>query len=43
MHTLVVVEDVEVAEQITKFLNEYGISVHNYDFDHSYQAIAQSF
>ena len=43
MPTLVVVEDVEVAEQITQFLDEYGISVHNYDFDHSDQAIAQSF
>ena len=35
LHTLVVVEDVEVAEQVTQFLDEYGISVHNYDFDHS--------
>ena len=43
MHTLVVVEDLEVAEQVTQFLDEYGISVHNYDFDHSDQAIAQSF
>ena len=43
MHTLVVVGDVEVAEEVTQFLDEYGISVHNYDFDHSDQAIAQSF
>ena len=43
MHTLVIVEDVEVAEQVTKFLDEYGISVHNYDFDHSDQVIAQPF
>ena len=43
MHTLVVVEDVEVAEQVTQFLDKHGISVHNYDFDHKKQAIAQSF
>ena len=43
MHTLVVVEDVEVAEQVTQFLDKYGIPVHNYDFDHSDQVIAQSF
>ena len=43
MHTLVIVEGVEVAEQVTQFLDEYGISVHNYDFDHSDQVIAQSF
>ena len=43
MHTLVVIEDVEVAEQVTQFLGEHGISVYNYDFDHSEQAIAQSF
>ena len=38
-----VVEDVEVAEQVTQFLDEHGISVHNFDFDHRDQAIAQSF
>ena len=43
MHTLVVVEDVDVAEQATQFLDKHGISVHNYDFDHKDQAIAQSF
>ena len=43
MHTLVVVEDVEVAKQFTQFLGKHGISVHNYDFDHCDQAIAQSF
>ena len=43
MHTLVVVEDVDVAEQATQFLDRHGISVHNYDFDHKDQAIAQSF
>ena len=43
MHTLVVVEDVEVAEQVTQFLDKCGISVHNYDFYHKDQAIAQSF
>ena len=43
MHTLVVVEDVEVAEQVTQFLDEHGISGHNYDFDHTDQATAQSF
>ena len=43
MPTLVVVEDVEVAKQVTQFLDKYGISVHNYDFDHSDQAIVQSF
>ena len=43
VHTLVVVEDVDVAEQVTQFLDEHGISVHNYYFDHSDQAIAQSF
>ena len=43
MHTLVVIEDVEVAEQVTQFLDECGISVHNYDFDHKDQTIAQSF
>ena len=43
MHTLVVVEDIEVAEQVTQFLDGYGISVHNYDFDHKDQAIGQSF
>ena len=42
-HTLVVVEDVEVAEQVTQFLDEHGILVHNYDFDHSDQTITQSF
>ena len=43
MHTLVVVEDVDVAEQATQFLDKHGILVHNYDFDHKDQAIAQSF
>ena len=43
MPTLVVVEDVEVAKQVTQFLDKYGISVHNYDFDHSDQAIVESF
>ena len=43
MHTLVVVEDVDVAEQATQFLDKHGISVHNYDFDHKDPAIAQSF
>ena len=43
MHTLVVIEDVEVAAQVTQFLDECGISVHNYDFDHKDQVIAQSF
>ena len=42
-HTLVVVKDVKVAEQVTQFYDEHGISVHNYDFDHCDQAIAQSF
>ena len=41
--TLVVVEDVDVAEQATHILDKHGISVHNYDFDHKDQAIAQSF
>ena len=40
MHTLVVVEDVDVAEQVTQF---HGISVHHHDFDHSDQATIQSF
>ena len=43
MHTLVVVEDVDVPEQATQFLDKHGILVHNYDFDHKDQAIAQSF
>ena len=43
VHTLVVVKDVDVAEQATQFLDKHGISVHNYDFDHKDQAIAQSF
>ena len=43
VHTLVVVGDVDVAEQATQFLDKHGISVHNYDFDHKDQAIAQSF
>ena len=43
MYTLVVIQDVEVAEQVTQFLDECGISVHSYDFDHKDQAIAQSF
>ena len=43
MHTLVVVEDVDVAEQVTQFLDEHGISVHHHDFDHSDQATIQSF
>ena len=43
VHTLIVVEDVDVAEQATQFLDKHGISVHNYDFDHKDQAIAQSF
>ena len=43
MHTLVVVEDVDVAEQATQFLDKHGILVHNYDFEHKDQAIAQSF
>ena len=43
MYTLVVVEDVDVAEQATQFLDKHGISVHNYDFDHKDRAIAQSF
>ena len=42
MHTLVVVEDVDMAKQATQFLDKHGISVHNYDFDHKDQAIAQS-
>ena len=42
MHTLVVVEDVNVAEQATQFLVKHGILVHNYDFDHKDQAIAKS-
>ena len=43
VHTLVVVEDVDVAEQATQFLDKHGILVHNYDFDYKDQAIAQSF
>ena len=43
VHTLVVVEDVDVAEQVTQFLDEHGISVHHHDFDHSDQATIQSF
>ena len=43
MHTLVVVEDVDVAEQVTQFLDEHGILVHHHDFDHSNQATIQSF
>ena len=43
IHTLVVVEDVDVAEEATQFLDKHGILVHNYDFDHKDQAIAQSF
>ena len=43
VHSLVVVEDVDVAEEATQFLDKHGISVHNYDFDHKDQAIAQSF
>ena len=43
MHTLVVVEDVDVTEQVTQFLDEHGISVHHHDFDHSDQATIQSF
>ena len=43
MHTLVVVEDVDVTEQATQFLDKHGILVHNYDFGHKDQAIAQSF
>ena len=43
MHTLVVVEDVDVAEQVTQFLDEHGILVHHHDFDHSDQATIQSF
>ena len=43
IHTLVVVEDVDVAEQATQFLDKHGMSVHNYYFDHKDQAIAQSF
>ena len=43
MHTLVVVEVVNVAEQATQFIDKHGILVHNYDFDHKDQAIAQSF
>ena len=38
VHTLVVVEDVDVAEQATQLFDKHGILVHNYD-----QAIAQSF
>ena len=40
---MVVVEDVDVAEQVTQFLNEHSISVHHHDFDHSDQATIQSF
>ena len=43
VHTLVVAEDVDVAEQATQFLDKHCISVHNYDFDHKDRAIAQSF
>ena len=43
MHTLVVVEEVDVAEQVTQFLGEHGISVHHHDFDHSDQATIQCF
>ena len=43
VHTLVVVQDVDVAEQVTQFLDEHGISVHHHDFDHSDQATIQSF
>ena len=43
MHTLVVVGDVDVAEQVTQFLDEHGILVHHHDFDHSDQATIQSF
>ena len=32
VRTLVVVMDVDVAEQATQFLDKHGISVHNYDF-----------
>ena len=42
-HTLVVVEDREVAEQVTQFLDEHGISVHIYDFDHNDKATIHSF
>ena len=43
MRTLVVVEDVDVAEQVTQYLDEQGISVHHHDFNHSDQATIQSF
>ena len=42
VHTLVVVEDVDVTKQATQFLDKHCILVHNYDFDHKDQAIAQS-
>ena len=39
MHTLVVVEDIDMAEQVSQFLDEHGISVLNYDYDQSDKAI----
>ena len=43
MCTLVVVEDVDEAKQVTQFLDDDGISVHHHDSDHSDQATTQSF
>ena len=43
MHTLVVVEDGEVAEQVTQFLDKHGILVHIYDFHHNGKATIHSF
>ena len=43
MHTLVVVEDGEVAEQVTQFLDEHGISLPIYDFGHNDPITIQSF
>ena len=43
MHTLIVVEDGEVAEQVTQFLDEHGISLPIYDFGHNDPVTIQSF
>ena len=43
MHTLVVVEDTDVAEQVTQFLHKHSISVHIYDFDHNDKATIHFF